>query len=85
MLAFYPDKPQPYLKMAAAFEAEEAWAGAEKAITAALARTEKKGMIYYRLALAQSRQKKTGRRHPEYPARHRRPRDQPRTAHRSQE
>jgi len=58
VLAFYPDKPQPYLKIAAAFEAEEEWAGAEKAITAALARTEKKGMIYYRLALAQSRQKK---------------------------
>lgn len=58
VLACYPEQPQPLIKMAQSYEADAEWGEAEQALQSALQLTEKKGMIYYRLALVQSRQKK---------------------------
>ncbi len=58
VLTFYPEQPQPLVKMAQSFEADAQWGEAEKTLQAALNLTEKKGMIYFRLAMVQSRQKR---------------------------
>jgi tetratricopeptide (TPR) repeat protein len=58
ILSYYPERSEPYLKMAASYEAEKSWAGAEKACQAALANADRQGLIFYRMAMAQWQQKK---------------------------
>ena len=55
---YYPERPEPFIKIAESLAAEGKWRDAEGAWLAALARAPQKGMIYFQLALAQHRQKK---------------------------
>ena len=55
---YYPERPEPVLKIAGVFDREQNWALAEKYYQTALPLSVNKGMIYYALALAQWKQKK---------------------------
>lgn len=53
---FAPRDPYPFLSIATTYEREERWQDREKALREAFLRSEKKGMILYQIAMAQSRQ-----------------------------
>ena len=63
---YYPERPEPVLKIAGVFDREQNWALAEKYYQTALPLSVNKGMIYYALALAQWKQIKNARRRSEY-------------------
>jgi len=55
---YYPEQANVYFKIAQTYEKDQNWSKVEKFYTSALSLSNKKGMIYYHLAIAQWRQKK---------------------------
>lgn len=55
ILSYYPERPEPWIKVAASYEKEGDWTRAEKACLAAPHETGKDGEIHYRLARVQWR------------------------------
>lgn len=58
VIAFFPEQPDPLLRMAGICEQQGDWNDAEAFLQQALSQAKQKGMIYYRLAAAQWRLKK---------------------------
>ncbi|HNW59158.1 MAG TPA: tetratricopeptide repeat protein [bacterium] len=55
VLSYYPERPEPWIKIAESYEQEGEWSRAEKAWIATPLDSGKKGWICYRLALVQWR------------------------------
>lgn len=58
IVAYYPNRAEPLVKIAATYETDQNWSAAEHYYLSALPLSDNKGLIYYQVALNQWKQRK---------------------------